>query len=1829
MSFPSWDVAFKYLVAPFLALHNPTELRLDKMSQHLRKVYKASYRKRKREEREEERQLADEPTAAPVDNAERNRRYRRRKRAAEGGGEHGDEFPEGSGAGPSVSNPGKRRRQGRVGDATEGSTASGSTSAERMRRLRERRRTGQTTFGRSEQGGATADVTFVAGGVRRGGRRGIADISVPNLASENPEQGIYPPMEADTISLHDPVVQIDEEEMPSNSAPSQSDSISDGASQEPGPRNASRPNYDRATLEFRKLFVENSFGAVCSVCDRLWFKNDLKPITEAGGNVLVQAGDFDSTEGFMVCQTCNSSLNRGKVPTLSKSNGFVYPPIPPGLPKLDMISKRLISPRFIFLVIRRLCHALGNYGIIGQVINVPVDVEEMVRVLPRDLDNDCAINVSFKKHTAHKSSHYSGWVCKGTVYAWLKYLVTTPLYKREGITFDEERLNAFGADPQEGPSRAEEAMPLDIIDDEAELLASMQQTAMWNEDMYLELCPTMNRMPSSILYDENAEELSNPDIYFGVPTTIKQGVQATVFNKASSEARRADRRGARPDHILAMAMKVLYCRMIEGLKCHFKSVGTDNVTRAQLSDPEFQRNMMEIGLAFFKGIPNSVQYWQGRKQDLFAMIRQLGKPTMFLTLSASETQWEELLKVLHKLSSDYDDLELADPLSELSAFQKAKLVVEDPVTCVAYIDKLVDVIMRILKSKRFSPFGKYYVVDYFKRIEFQQRGSAHAHIMLWCANDPREDVSEDMPATIEMINTLCSIDAFRWLGPLLCKKQEHAHTRTCYKHNDKRCRFNIPYWPMNEDRVLVPLPADDSRRSALKKRALEFREILETKTFETLEDFLADCECTEEYYLEVIRAWLQRPAFFFKRPMNQLYMNPFNVWIGGVLRSNSDLQFIMDEYSCASYLVDYVNKTNRGISAFHRELLELQEQYPDYDYQGLLKKLGVRVLNSVEMCSQEAAWILLRLPMSEASRKIEFVPTMWPNERTRCRKRHQQMDDEGLDDDSTDVWTRNIVQKYEDRDGLEDVCLADFVAWYAPMKSTKNSYKLRGTAKILRWRGYPMSEMVEYKREAVLLFLPFRNERVDLLDQNKFLQLYDSHETELIAKRKEYDCELNLEQTVEEYLRIIAQEGDGEQERAATEKHNEYVRSIDMQPNNDDIENLPTSALRAIVKQRSNVMPKADYCAWMRQANEKQRMLILHIIHRLTSFDPEIPAMQIFLTGPAGSGKTFTLRLMMETYNRYSQGHNSRNNAYIACASTGKAAVNIDGVTVHRAYRIAISRQSDSKLTPEWLQTYRNEFRNVKLHIVDEVSMLSAGNFRTMHIRLQDIHLDYLHPFADQDVTFTGDLHQLNPVNALPIYKAPRNSIGGSWLWDYIRLYELDQVMRQTDVVFSTILTAIGEGKKLTDEQKTLIESRFKSVEDCQREAPNAVWLFHQNVDVDRFNREALSGLEGLDCLADDMITGHSTSAQATSARTKLHKMSTAQTSGLPYMVRFCIGKPYMITTNIDGDDNLVNGAIGELKYVEMRENDAGEEVIYRLWLQFDTEKIGTIARSKAQAVVNARPHLLQQDWTPITKQHVNIALGGTIKCKRIQFPIASACSMTIHKSQGGTFSKVVYQYSRSQEQRLVYVALSRVTSLEGLYLTYADNPSLDPSKEKPVFHHAKANNSPAMRELRDEYKRLRNNRYRTIGDDFSEVLASSGPACTLMTINVQSLSAHHQDISIDSILTSVDYLALSETCLTTFKQQINNTSSLLQSSENHILVAESGKNAPSAVRFQCSNFFLTEQSIGGFHPSFHLVNQHQIDLHLSEEPTCSKQGELTRRCGEVSLRTKRRTDSA
>jgi hypothetical protein len=140
-------------------------------------------------------------------------------------------------------------------------------------------------------------------------------------------------------------------------------------------------------------------------------------------------------------------------------------------------------------------------------------------------------------------------------------------------------------------------------------------------------------------------------------------------------------------------------------------------------------------------------------------------------------------------------------------------------------------------------------------------------------------------------------------------------------------------------------------------------------------------------YLNIIRASISRPSVLLKRQMTELWTNTFYPWIAKVLNTNMDLKFILDEYSCAACVMGYVNKINRGISNLHRELIKLQNEYPDQDYTSLLKGVSLRLLNNVEMRSQEAAWYLLRQPMSEASRDTVSIRTCWPHVRQKMPKR--------------------------------------------------------------------------------------------------------------------------------------------------------------------------------------------------------------------------------------------------------------------------------------------------------------------------------------------------------------------------------------------------------------------------------------------------------------------------------------------------------------------------------------------------------------------------------------------------------------------------------------------------------------------------------------------------------------------------------------------------------------------------------------------------------------------------------------------------------------------------
>ncbi|RVE40724.1 hypothetical protein evm_014625 [Chilo suppressalis] len=462
--------------------------------------------------------------------------------------------------------------------------------------------------------------------------------------------------------------------------------------------------HSSSHLDFVTGFKKNTFGHSCAVCDRLWWVKDLSQTSSIHENILQKIlPNYVCGTNVDICSTCKAALSKEKIPLMATYNGFSYPIIPSDLPTLNLVEQRLISPRIPFMQIRRLRHVHGQYGIYGQIINVPIEVNTMVNHLPRNINDDHCVYVHLKKKLVYKSSYVHGLINLKNIKKWLTYLVKTPLYIYYNITIDNTFLN----------NNNNVTAPELVLDDVSEHVAiednltAQQQTLMWNQDLHLHMAPGEKSIPISILFDEHAEELSFPTIYGGQFRTYREDIHVTEFMQAASEIRRTDRRATDPQHLLYLAAKIMRLRVSQSIRIAFKHVGYDTkITKENVQSEEYINNCIESNLAFLRCIPNSAWYWSDRKKDLFAMIRQLGAPTAFMTVSANETGWTDLLKLLYKLKNNGADIS-NEHLAEMSYIDKATLVNEDAVTCAIYFNKLVDCLLKILQSKKRSPFGKH------------------------------------------------------------------------------------------------------------------------------------------------------------------------------------------------------------------------------------------------------------------------------------------------------------------------------------------------------------------------------------------------------------------------------------------------------------------------------------------------------------------------------------------------------------------------------------------------------------------------------------------------------------------------------------------------------------------------------------------------------------------------------------------------------------------------------------------------------------------------------------------------------------------------------------------------------------------------------------------------------------------------------------------------------------------------------------------------------------------------------------------------------------------
>ena len=280
--------------------------------------------------------------------------------------------------------------------------------------------------------------------------------------------------------------------------------------------------------------------------------------------------------------------------------------------------------------------------------------------------------------------------------------------------------------------------------------------------------------------------------------------------------------------------------------------------------------------------------------------------------------------------------------------------------------------------------------------------------MLWLENAPVDILGADKNATIELIDHLISVSTDEASGNI--KLQTHKHTFTCYKNSTaqayKKCRFETPFMPSRNTVILEPMDKSDPDFKNNASRYKTIRINLENNDYEDIDAFYRENNISDdEDYYKILRAGITRCRAFCKRTPAEKWHNPFNPFILNILCSNMDFQIILEEYSCAAYVFEYINKTNRGLSNLSRKIEEIVDEHPEFDIVEITRKLGVDIINNVELSSQEAAWYLLREPMSKSYIAVNNIPTVWPIERQRIRKTLQELED--LDNESTDIWKEN------------------------------------------------------------------------------------------------------------------------------------------------------------------------------------------------------------------------------------------------------------------------------------------------------------------------------------------------------------------------------------------------------------------------------------------------------------------------------------------------------------------------------------------------------------------------------------------------------------------------------------------------------------------------------------------------------------------------------------------------------------------------------------------------------------------------------------------------------
>lgn len=417
----------------------------------------------------------------------------------------------------------------------------------------------------------------------------------------------------------------------------------------------------------------------------------------------------------------------------------------------------------------------------------------------------------------------------------------------------------------------------------------------------------------------------------------------------------------------------------------------------------------------------------------------------------------------------------------------------------------------------------------------------------------------------------------------------------------------------------------------------------------------------------------------------------------------------------------------------------------------------------------------------------------------------------------------------------------------------------------------------------------------------------------------------------------------------------------------------------------------------------------------------------IFLTGKAGTGKTTFLKYIVEHTHK----------KCVVAAPTGIAAINAGGVTLHSLLQLPFGTFLPERVPPadvnsqvttlfnlfsrlRFNATKRAMIQAMELLIIDEVSMLRADLLDCIDHMLRYLRKRKHLPFGGVQILFIGDLWQLPPVVKESEWELLSSYYESSYFFEALALkseplihIELDKIYRQSDEQFIGMLNRFRENKQ-TEEDVNYLNGYYRPDAE-QMVQKGYILLTTHNRKANALNQKQLDDLSGKSVHFEAQITGDFNENQYPTSPTLSLKKGA--------QVMFIKNDP-------SGEKRFYNGRIGSVSQLE------SDKII----VQFEDGEEVDVSHYKWE---NKRYTLNK------TTQEIEEKILGSFE----QYPLKLAWAVTVHKSQGLTFEKAILDLSASFTHGQVYVALSRLTALDGLILsTKLPNEGFEASPSMKAF---------------------------------------------------------------------------------------------------------------------------------------------------------------------------------